>query len=107
MKKLNAPFLLKYRCPLFGFFDNDSTLEFKKKKKIKNLLRQIKKNKWQSQFQQDTCWIIFLCSPSASFKGEIDISCQTSIRPRHNRTGSGVSRVYLRLGENTRLDVSY
>lgn len=46
MKKLNAPFLLKYRCPLFGFFDNDSTLEFKKKKKkIKNLLRQIKKNK--------------------------------------------------------------
>lgn len=45
MKKLNAPFLLKYICPLFGFFDNDSTLEFKKKKKIKNLLRQIKKNK--------------------------------------------------------------
>lgn len=43
MKKLNAPFLLKYICPLFGFFDN-STLEFKKKK-IKNLLRQIKKNK--------------------------------------------------------------
>lgn len=36
MKKLNAP--------LFDFFDNDSTLEFKKKK-IKNLLRQIKKNK--------------------------------------------------------------
>lgn len=31
MKKLNAPFLLKYICPLFGFFDNDSTLEFKKK----------------------------------------------------------------------------
>lgn len=44
MKKLNAPFLLKYICPLFGFFDNDSTLEFKKKI-IKNLLRQIKKNK--------------------------------------------------------------
>lgn len=44
MKKLNAPFLLKYICPLFGFFDNDSTLELKKKK-IKNLLRQIKKNK--------------------------------------------------------------
>lgn len=44
MKKLNAPFLLKYICPLFSFFDNDSTLEFKKKK-IKNLLRQIKKNK--------------------------------------------------------------
>lgn len=43
MKKLNAPYLLKYICPLFGFFDNDSTLEFQKK--IKNLLRQIKKNK--------------------------------------------------------------
>lgn len=36
--------MLKYICPLFGLFDNDSTLEFKKKK-IKNLLRQIKKNK--------------------------------------------------------------
>lgn len=44
MKKLNAPFLLKYICPLFGFFNNDSTLELKKKI-IKNLLRQIKKNK--------------------------------------------------------------
>lgn len=36
MKKLNAPFLLKYICPFF---------RVQKKKKIKNLLRQIKKNK--------------------------------------------------------------
>lgn len=36
--------MLKYICFLFGFFDNDLILELKKKK-IKNFLRQIKKNK--------------------------------------------------------------
>lgn len=35
--------MLKYICFLFGFFDNDLILEFFKK--IKNFLRQIKKNK--------------------------------------------------------------
>lgn len=44
---MNAPFLLKYRCPLFWLLRQwfDLRVPKKKKKKIKNLLRQIKKNK--------------------------------------------------------------